>query len=195
MTPCADDGSEPPILDPVDPVDPDAVYFAALRQKLEDRVIKQLEDRVNSAGVTPVWGFAMLDAGLVVPEHENKIHALLEDNKLLQFLKRRREQRGESSQKKRKTETATDTATDTATETDYDKQSMVTAVGCTKKVIDLEHIGVASQDAHDLTEPGKKEFCEDDCKACAFEQRSPNTHVLEHTCKTPWWRDVSEESE
>ena len=179
------------MVDPPDPVDSDAVYFAELRQELEKRVIKELEDRVNSAGVTPVWAFAMLDAGLVMREHENKIHALVNDNKLLQFLKRRREQRGESSQKKRKTDTATDTATDT----DYDKQSMVTAVGCSKKVIDLEHIGVASQDAHDLTEPGEKEFCEDECKACAFEQRRPDTHVLEHTCKTPWWRDVSDVSD
>ena len=134
--------------------------------------LQEAEARVRRARITPVWALCMLDAGLVAPGYEENAEDLVWANQTVQHAKRQREflaqKKKEEEQEKEVQERST--AKKQKTEEDSDAE-------CDCGICECEKKGMAVAVMCD-----KKMSRYDDCKACAFEQKSPNLHRLRHTC-------------
>ena len=134
---------------------------------ITDAELAEAEGVLNRGNVTPLWALCMQDSGLVAPGHEDNAYDLIQHAKRQREEMKKEEEENkikEAAQKKQKTEEDSNAECDCGI-CECKKKGMAVAVMCDKKM------------SRYYDKP-----TEEDCKACAFEQQSPSTHMLRHTC-------------
>lgn len=155
-----------------------------------DEQLEVADWMVRNATVTPVWARCTLEAGVMALGSYEKACNLVAANEMVKRAKKQRnflanknmeeqqkEMQERSTAKKQKTKEDSDTERECGI-CECEKTGMAVAVMCDKNM--------------------SRYF---DCKACAFEQKSPNLHTLRHTCggvsniHLDWRREHDEEDE